>query len=411
MAIACSDCGTVQAVPELPPRTIATCHRCGRTLDRAAKWSLTTSLAWTVATLLLLIPANALPLMQAQLQDQSRQVYIASGVTGIWKDGWPFLAIMFALFALVLPLLRASLMILVLTTIRLNHRPSWLGRIFRYAEELHIWAMPEVVTLAGFVIYMRVAAQLQGEVTWGGWCLLAAAVLSLLTPQILSRFEVWRAILPDQYALPYFSASSGHSHTQAPTIGCISCNMVLPLSFEGEPCPRCRRRLYLRKPNAMHYTAALIVASYILYFPAYYYPMSFTIQPNGIQEHTIMSGVKALAQAGFWYLGSIIFIASILIPFLKLVGLSWLLMRVYYPTTRHLALHTRMHRIIHHIGRWSNTDPFIVAIMVPLFSFTGIADAHVGKAALPFALVATLTMLASRCFDPRLLWDAAEGRL
>jgi paraquat-inducible protein A len=41
-------------------------------------------------------------------------------------------------------------------------------------------------------------------------------------------------------------------------------------------------------------------------------------------------------------------------------------------------------------------------------AYPGIADVHTGAGALPFALVVVLTMLASHCFDTRLMWDAAE---
>ena len=60
------------------------------------------------------------------------------------------------------------------------------------------------------------------------------------------------------------------------------------------------------------------------------------------------------------------------------------------------------------INRWSFVDPFIVALTAPLMAYPGIADVDTGAGALPFALVVVLTMLASHCFDTRLMWDAAE---
>jgi len=400
MTIACADCGAEQRIPDLPERTAAECLRCGKLLDLSERLDLTIGLAWTWAIFLLLFPANLLPLMQATLGEDTRVNYLSSGVTALWGDHWPFLALMFAAFAIVIPFIRAGLVLLVLTAIAIHRRPPWLGRAFRYAEALRLWAMPEVVILAGLVIFMRTSFQLQGQVEWGGWCLMAAAFLSMLTPWALSPHRVWRAISPDR-----------EEPNGAPTISCDACNLVLPLSAERTPCPRCRRRLHLRKPNAMQRTAALVVAGYVLYFPAYYYSMSYTMQPGGVQQHTIIDGVKELAGAGYWELAVIIFTASILIPMFKLIGLSWLLMSVHFPSKRTLVLRTRLYRVIHKIGRWSNTDPFIVALMTPLLSFGGIVEVHAGKAALPFALVVTVTMLASRSFDSRLMWDAAEGHI
>lgn len=400
MAIGCVDCGAEQQIPHLLPNTVAECRRCGRLLDQADESGLNLGLAWSIALFLLLFPAILLPLMDASLQASTRGVTIGSGVAALWREGWPLVALMYLAFTIVFPIVRAVAVLVVLLTLRTRFRPSWLGRVYRYALALRLWAMPDVLVLAGVVIYMRTAVMLSVHLNWGGYCLIAVAVLHLFSPWCLPCHKIWRAIMADREG----SASEAD-------MSCDACNLILPLSAELKPCPRCQRRLHLRKPNALYHTTALVIASYVLYFPAYYYPMSYTMQPNGIKQHTIIDGVRELIQAGYWGLAGIIFTASVLIPLFKLVGLTWLITSVYRPSSRGLVLRTRIHRAIHGIGRWSNTDPFIVGLMAPLLSFAGIIEVHVGKGALPFELVVTLTMLASRSFDARLMWDAAEHRL
>jgi paraquat-inducible protein A len=53
---------------------------------------------------------------------------------------------------------------------------------------------------------------------------------------------------------------------------------------------------------------------------------------------------------------------------------------------------------------------FTIAVFVPLMQFGALASARAAWGAPAFLLVVTLTMLASHCFDPRLLWDAADER-
>jgi len=399
MTIACSDCGTVQRLPGMPRHGVAECRRCRRLLARAGRRSLAVSLAWSSAMLLLLIPANLLPIMSASFRGESREAHLIDAVAALWDERWPILALMFVAFVIVLPVVRAGLLTAVLTTIRTPHRPRWLGPAFRHAENLRLWAMPEVMVVAGFVIFMRVDAQLAASIAWGGHCLIAVAVLRLTLGRFMDAHDVWASIMPERT-----------EPLAGPAMSCDACDLVLPRSAEGGRCPRCRGRIRRRKPHAMAYTLALVIASYILYVPSYYFPMSYSIQPNGIEEHTILSGVRRLLDEGFWYLAVILFIASVMIPLLKLVGLSWLLVRVNRPAKRGLRWRTRLHRVIHRIGRWSHIDPFIVAMTAPLMSFAGVAEVHVGRAALPFALVVTLTMLASRGFDARLMWDASERR-
>mgnify|MGYP000745304560 CR=1 FL=1 len=399
MAIACADCGTEQDIPFMPVSTVAECVRCGRVLDSADS-GITAALAWITALLFLLIAANAVPVGEVMLAGQTHIGYIASGVVELGSEDWPVLSLMFALFVIVFPIVRTGTLVMVLVAIWLRRRPHWLGRLYRLSQNLKLWSMPDVMVLAGLVIFARTQVQLNSQVLVGGWCLVAAAFLNMLVPWLLSPHHVWRKIMPDRNPPQNEAAMS-----------CDACDLIVPLSMENTPCPRCRRVLWLRKPNALNRATALVLASYVLFFPAYYYPMSYSIQPNGVQPHTIISGVERLFSAGFWPAGIIIFSASILIPILKLIGLSWLLISVKLPTQRGLALRTRFHRLIHGIGRWSNTDPFIVALMGPMISFPSLANVHVGRAALPFALIVTLTMLASRFFDARLMWDAAYEHL
>lgn len=399
MAVACVDCGTEQDIPRIQPRTVAECVRCGRVLD-SADTGINSALAWVLALFFLLIAANAVPIGHIMLADETRTVYIASGVVELGREDWPVLALTYALFVIVFPLARTGSLAAVLSAIAIDRRPPWLGRLYRYSWNLRLWAMPDVLVLAGLVIFMRTQVQLTSEVLIGGWCLVAAAFLNLLVPWLISTHHVWREIMPDR-----------PPPTDEPAISCDACDLIAPLSAENTRCPRCRRHLRLRKPNALHRTTAFVLASYVLFFPAYYYPMSYTVTPNGIRSHTIISGIERLFSSGFWLAGAIIFCASVMIPLLKLVGLSWLVLSVRFPTKWGLALRTRFHRVIHYIGRWSFTDPFIVALMAPAISFGSLADAHIARAALPFALVVALTMLASRFFDARLMWDAAYAHL
>jgi len=326
----------------------------------------------------------------------THEAYTGSGVRRLWNQGSPLLALLFAALALVFPLLWALLTVTVFGTLRLHRHPPWLGRTFRYAEVLRLWAMPDVLVLAGFVVYMRTETELSAQVAAGGLCLIGAAAALLAWPAVVDPRTVWQQIGPD------------HVPGQRPFC-CDVCNLCVPESLEDQPCPRCHRRLRRRKHHAVERTAALVLASFLLCAPAYYFPMSYTLQPNGLHTHRIIGSVILLIHDGYWYLGAIIAIVSIGIPFLKLTGLSWMLLRVRFPARRHLLVRTWVYRITHRIGRFSYTDPFIVALMSPLLAFRGLVDVRPGPAALPFALVVAMTMLAVRSFDPRLMWDATAN--
>jgi paraquat-inducible protein A len=401
MTIACSECGTLQDLPRLDRVTAAICPTCTTWMERTSGRSASAGLACALATFIVMFPANLLPLMSVSVLGMSREGKIPAGVISLWNGQWVIVASLVAAFAIVLPFVRFGLLSLVLAHVWLDRHRPWLGRAFRWSLRLDHWAMPDVF-LIGFAIgYSRVAANLTVSIEPGGLCLIAAALLAMLSRATLDRRTVWRAISPERRA----------PEPAEPAISCPACELVLSGAWEGSACPRCQLRVTSRKPDSMVRTTALLVAAFALYFPANVYPMSIAVEAGRQTSHRIIDGVRELFQAGLWPLGVIIFCTSIAIPLLKILGLAWLQLSIWRRSDRGLVFKTHFYRFIDEIGRWSSVDVFTIAVFVPLMQFGAIASARAAWGATPFMLVVVLTMLASRSFDPRLLWDAAAARV
>jgi paraquat-inducible protein A len=95
------------------------------------------------------------------------------------------------------------------------------------------------------------------------------------------------------------------------------------------------------------------------------------------------------------------------VPLLKLGGLSLLLTMTRLKSRRWLLGRTQLYRFIDRIGRWSNIDIFMISILVALVQFGTLTSVRAESGAIAFAAVVVVTMIASRCFDTRLMWDAA----
>lgn len=173
-------------------------------------------------------------------------------------------------------------------------------------------------------------------------------------------------------------------------------------------CPRCRSRLHLRKPNSIRRTWAYLMAGYLLYIPANILPIMEARSLQDAQIDTIMSGVIYLWQAGSWHLATIVFVASIVVPCFKLIGLSWLNYTVQRHETRWKRQRLRLYRFIDLIGRWSMLDIYVVALLVALVQLKLFASVKAGPAAIAFGAVVVLTLLAAASFDPRQIWDEHE---
>lgn len=174
-------------------------------------------------------------------------------------------------------------------------------------------------------------------------------------------------------------------------------------------CVRCHSALHARKPSSLNRTFALAVAASILYIPANVLPMTITNSLLGSQQDTIMSGVIYFWKSGDYLVATVIFMASIFIPLLKLFILFFLLIAVrmqsslrWHFSPEHCSI---LYRIVEFIGRWSMIDVFVVALLTALIQIQSLATILAGPGAVAFGAVVVLTMFASLSFDPRMIWD------
>ena len=126
---------------------------------------------------------------------------------------------------------------------------------------------------------------------------------------------------------------------------------------------------------------------------------------------TILGGAVHLWLDGAWPLALVIVVASFGVPLVKLFAMTWLLLAAQGLGRSSPQRLTKLYRVVDAIGRWSMVDIYVCALLVGLVQFQPFATITPGPGAIAFAAVVVLTMLASRSFDPRLLWDAeAEAR-
>jgi paraquat-inducible protein A len=191
-------------------------------------------------------------------------------------------------------------------------------------------------------------------------------------------------------------------------IACHVCGQVhemepLPEGCLAE-CARCGNVLRQKTPQSLQITAAFTLSALLLYFPANLFPIMRMTIYGGIQENTIFSGVIRFYHDGDYFVAVIVFLASILIPFLKILGLLFLVIatRFQWEIGRHFRV--KLYRIVETLGRWAMVDVFALAILISLVKLQRIASVVPGSGVLPFVLVILFTIAASASFDPQLIW-------
>jgi paraquat-inducible protein A len=190
-------------------------------------------------------------------------------------------------------------------------------------------------------------------------------------------------------------------------IRCHDCG-TLTKTGQNQHCPLCDSVLHARLPNSFQRTLALVLSGCALYIPANIFPIMSVTRLGVGEPHTIIGGIIALIHSDMIPIAMLVLIASILVPLLKLLGLTLLLLSIYYRWPINARKWTIMYRIIAFVGRWSMLDIFMISILVALVDLGSVAQIIAGPAATAFAAVVVLTMFAAKNFDPRLIWDSHQ---
>lgn len=190
---------------------------------------------------------------------------------------------------------------------------------------------------------------------------------------------------------------------------CLDCRMTV----RGTPiahlrCPRCHAPLHERKPHSLVLTTALVVAAAVLYVPANILPVMNTRTFFDDERDTIMSGVLVLLQSGSWPIAVLVFVASIVVPLLKILALGVLLYSVWRRSPDRRLQRSELFRMVEFIGRWSMLDIYAISLLATLVQIQSFASIIVGWGAWSFGAVVVLSLLAARTFDERLLWDTPQ---
>ncbi len=188
--------------------------------------------------------------------------------------------------------------------------------------------------------------------------------------------------------------------------GCHTCGKVSPASLGR--CPRCGTHLHKRNPHSIQTTLALMAAATVLYIPSHLLPIMTVTELGDVSHNTIISGMLTFWRSEAYPIALVIFIASILIPLLKIAALSWLCAAAtghVHPSPKALG---RIFWFTELLGRWSMVDIFVVGILVSIVRLGNYMTVIPGPGALAFAGVVMLTMFAAMSFDPRLLWDRLD---
>jgi len=405
--IACAECDLLHQALPLVDGGSAHCSRCGAKLYQDSPGALDTTLALYLAALIAFAFANSYPFLSLKIGARMETVYLANSAWSLAQHHEPLLGILVLLTSIISPLLMIIGHLYLLLPRKFGCQAVGYRTVFRLLNHIAPWSMVSIFMLGTLVAVVKLLDL--AEVVPGIGA--AALVLMMLfTAGAESRFTP-KLIWPT--TSPLATASCTHPHASAAKNGlmrCHCCTLLVPIppasaSRDAATCPRCGSAIHLRKPASIQRTWSLLIAAGLLLIPANIYPVMTVIQIGQGEPSTILSGVRHLAASGMWGLSLIVFFASIVIPILKLVVFSSILLTIHWHKAQRPIDRTRLCRLSTLLGAWSMIDIFVIALLTALVQMGAIAMITPNIGALFFSSVVIITILAAESFDSRLIWD------
>lgn len=185
--IACPECDLLQRIPPLPFGGKARCGRCGQTLAIRHRDPLDLPLALSIAAAILLVVANATPLMSMNAVGHEASTTIFGAAWQMWLDGSELTALSVLFCAIVAPGAHVAFLLIVLIAAHRPPAPRWVGRLLRIAHAVEAWSMTEVMLLGILVALVKIA-ELATVVPGAG--MFAAGIYVAVVAGATARFDV-----------------------------------------------------------------------------------------------------------------------------------------------------------------------------------------------------------------------------
>lgn len=195
--LGCEYCGVVSAAPATVDEAATMrlrCPHCGNTLHARKPRSLERTWAYLIASMVLYVPANVLPIMTTTNLFRSTSYTISGGIGELWTDKAYGLAMIVFIASIAVPILKIVALGLLAWTVR--HATRWRrierAKLYRIVETVGHWSMLDVyvvVLLAGMVRFGRLASihPEPGLLAFG-----AVVILTMLAARSFDPRLIWQ---------------------------------------------------------------------------------------------------------------------------------------------------------------------------------------------------------------------------
>jgi paraquat-inducible protein A len=367
----CPECGLIVDIPQLTHKQKATCPRCSYVLSSFHENAHTRSLAYAVSGFLMLFLVLPFEFVSFSARGQQQSIDLLASLGTLIESDYLAIALFQFIAIFIIPATILLSILYLLIPLQFDYKLPFYKQVYRLIFGLVPWSMAEIFLLGVLVALIKMTSMAEVHVGLSFYAYIGFTLFLLASLLYLDKHQ-----------------------------------LMLALGVEQDPVQQTsKHEKQNQRSRSIQRTWALLATAVMLYIPSNLLPVMTTRILGREEPNTILGGVVALWESGSYPIATIIFIASVVVPILKLMMLGWL----NYSVQTGSALLNRQrilcYRITEFIGRWSMIDVFVVAILVSLIQLGNTMTIYPGPAAIAFCCVVIITMFAAMTFDTRLIWE------
>lgn len=170
------------------------CPRCKTPLYQKKVNSINKILAICISGLMIYFPAIFYPLLSLNSLGIYQQGSIFDAFLSFYHQQYYFVSVILFLTSILFPLLKICLLLSVVLQIKFKRYSRSLAFLFRTANSLDEWGMPDVYLLAIFVSIIKISSVATIEYNSGFYCFLFLVIMTRATVSALDRDLFWSKI-------------------------------------------------------------------------------------------------------------------------------------------------------------------------------------------------------------------------
>lgn len=196
-------------------------------------------------------------------------------------------------------------------------------------------------------------------------------------------------------------------------VACHECDLLMlkPSLNYGERanCPRCGFELYRHTRHVIKRSLALVIAALLLYIPACFLPIMEINVLGQSSLDTVWGGVLSLYEAGgvLQSIAVVVFLSSMVIPFLKLMIQFLVLLSIRFDIGRSYGLF--LYRVYQHMREWGMLEVYLMGILVSIVKLIDIAKPAIGLGLACFVALLLVQVWLEATMEPHQIWEALAG--